>query len=118
MRFVFALFLGASAACAQSPAVSGKWLVRNDISGNRSEQTCTFAVNNQTLHGQCTSENTVVDVTGTLSNEEVTWQYETRRHLIKLTVTHKGKVKGDSIGGTVQVNPFNVNGSFTATLIK
>lgn len=105
-----------SAICSHAESLdpSGKWKIRNMISGNTSEQTCSFHASNEAFSGDCTSENSAVKIAGTINGHEISWSYETRRMFIKLSVLHKGVIDSDKMSGTVVVSPYGAKGTFSA----
>ena len=115
---LYGLLLPAASGFAQNADLSGRWQVHNEISGTRTDQSCMFQVAGSALSGDCTSENSVVHLSGTINGREVSWTYETRRNLIKLSVLHKGNAESGKISGIAVVSPFGAKGTFTATRQK
>ena len=117
---LFALALAATGAMQTQPAsVAGSWTVRADISGNQSESNCTFTQKEADLTGTCNSERGTVMITGKVEGKTVNWQFDTQYEGQTLTVYYSGTPQSaEKITGTVNVQPMNVSGEFTATKTK
>jgi preprotein translocase subunit SecD len=106
-------------AAAPSAAVAGSWTVRADVSGNQSESNCTFTQKEAELSGSCTSDRGPVMITGKVEGKTVSWQFDTQYEGQTLTVYYSGTSQSaDKITGTINVQPMNVSGEFTATKAK
>ena len=103
---------------AQSSPVSGTWTVVANVSGNQSEQTCTFTQQQAELTGTCKGERGSFPITGKVESATVTWQFEVDYEGQKLTPVYAGKLDGDKIVGSVDVQGMGVGGEFTATRAK
>jgi hypothetical protein len=120
-RFLFlAIALGAPVASqTQSASVGGTWTVSSSISGNQSEQTCTFTQKDTELTGSCEGDRGAVPITGKIDGKKVTWQFDTEYEGQRLTPVYSGAVDSpEKIVGTVDVRGMGVNGEFTATKSK
>lgn len=121
MRFMLlTLGLVSTAAFQAQPAsVGGAWTVRADISGNQSESNCTFTQKEADLTGTCKSDRGSVTIAGKVDGKTVSWQFDTQYEGQTLTVYYNGTSQSDeTITGTVNVQPMNVSGEFTATKAK
>ena len=98
-----------------SASLSGKWQVHNSISGNESDQECTFIQKDDSLKGNCTSETGSVEINGKISGKKVSWMYKSEYNGTPLTVNYDGVVDSGKISGTVVVPEFGAEGDFTAT---
>ncbi len=112
-----------SLATVQSPApsasVAGTWTIRADVSGNQSESTCTFTQKEGDLAGNCLSDRGTVMITGRIEGKTVSWQFEMPYEGQTLTVYYSGTSQSaEKITGTINVQPMNVSGEFTATKTK
>jgi hypothetical protein len=116
----FAVALVSTAAFqAQPVSLGGAWTVRADISGNQSESSCTFTQKEGDLTGTCKSDRGSVMIAGKVDGKTVSWQFDTQYEGQTLTVYYNGTSQSDEkITGTVNVQPMNVNGEFTATRAK
>jgi hypothetical protein len=116
------LFAVGAAAAAQTPpptSVAGTWTVRSDISGNQSEQSCSFTQKDAELAGTCAGERGSVMITGKVDGKTVAWQFDTQYEGQTLTVYYSGtSPSAEKMTGTVNVQPMNVAGEFTATKTK
>ena len=118
-RLIFLTLLVASSTAfqAQPASVGGAWTVRADISGNQSESNCTFTQKEADLTGTCNSDRGSVTITGKVDG--VSGQFDTPYEGQTLTVYYSGTSQSaDKITGTVNVQPMNVSGEFTATKAK
>jgi len=104
------------AAQAQSGSVSGTWTVTATVSGNQSEQSCTFAQKDTDLTGTCKGERGSFSITGKPDGKKVTWQFDMEYEGQKLTPVYSGTLESaEKIVGTVDVQGMGVGGEFTAT---
>jgi len=111
--------LATGAAQAQPSSVAGSWTVRQDISGNQSEQTCTFTQKEAEFTGTCAGERGSVMITGKVEAKSINWQFDTQYEGQTLTIYYSGTSQSaEKITGTVNVQPMNVSGEFTATKTK
>jgi hypothetical protein len=120
-RLIFlTLALVSTATFQTQPAsVGGAWTVRADISGNQSESNCTFTQKEGELTGTCNSDRGSVMITGKVDGKTVSWQFDTQYEGQTLTVYYSGTSQSaEKITGTVNVQPMNVSGEFTATKAK
>ena len=116
--FVFgaALVLAADApTLTGTPSLTGKWHVHNSISGNESDQICTFTQMDADISGSCTSERGTVEITGKVDGNKITWSYKSEYEGTPLTVNYQGVMDAAKISGSVSVPEFSADGDFTAT---
>lgn len=120
MTLVLALALAVSLAPqTDSASVSGKWTVSSSVSGNQSEQTCTFTQKDTDLTGSCEGERGTVSITGKIDGKKVTWQFDTEYEGQKLTPVYSGTIESpEKIDGTVDVRGMGLSGEFTAAKVK
>ena len=106
-------------ALAASPSVTGKWAVHRNISGNEGDSTCSFTQTDKMFTGSCKSEDKEIAVKGTVDGNKVSWTFNTDYQGTPLTVTYTGTLDDSGkITGTVDVQPYNVSGDFTAAPVK
>ena len=120
-RLIFlTLALVSTATFPSQPAsVDGAWTVRADISGNQSESNCSFTQKDADLTGTCKSDRGSVMISGKVDGKTVSWQFDTQYEGQTLTVYYSGTSQSaEKITGTVNVQPMNVSGEFTATKAK
>jgi len=104
---------------ADPPSFNGKWQVHTSISGNESDQDCTFTQKDDVLSGNCTSDRGTFQISGTVNGSKVTWSYKSEYNGTPLTVKYEGAVDSTSkIKGNVNVPEFGAAGDFTATQAK
>jgi hypothetical protein len=116
---LIALSTAAAQTPSQAPSVGGAWTVQADISGNQSESRCTFTQKDADLTGTCNSDRGSVMITGKVDGKTVNWQFDTQYEGQTLTVYYSGTSQSaEKITGTVNVQPMNVSGEFTATKTK
>jgi hypothetical protein len=115
-----ALLFASSAFAAGAPSLTGQWSIHNSIAGNDSDQQCTFSVVDNKISGSCKgSDNNSVQVSGSVDGDKLTWKYEVDYNGTPLTLVYT--VTGgdaDKITGSIEVQPFNVSGDFSATPSK
>lgn len=101
---------------AENPNVNGKWQIRNNISGNESDQTCNFTQKEIYLSGSCTSDKGTVEINGKVNGKKITWSYKSDYQGTPLTVNYEGVLDSASkIVGNVSVPEFSADGDFSAT---
>lgn len=100
---------------ADAPGMGGRWNVHNNIAGNQSDQVCTLTQKEKVLTGSCKSDQSTVDVTGSIEEKKLTWQYKSEYNGTPLTLIYTATVDDPAkISGAVEVQPFGVTGEFTA----
>jgi hypothetical protein len=120
-RFIFLALATVATAAVQAPpaSVGGTWTVSANISGNASEQSCTFTQKEADLTGSCKGERGSVAIAGKVEAKTVSWQFDTQYEGQTLTVYYSGTLESaEKISGSVNVQPMNVGGEFTATKAK
>jgi hypothetical protein len=119
LAFLVLVALSTVTLQAQPASVSGAWTVRADISGNQSESNCTLTQKDADLTGTCNSDRGSVTITGKVDGKTVNWQFDTQYEGQTLTVYYSGTSQSaEKITGSVNVQPMNVSGEFTATKSK
>lgn len=123
MKAVFAasaLLFATSAFAAGVTNLTGQWTIHNNIAGNESDQECKLVQQDNAITGTCKSaEGKDLAVTGTVDGKKVTWKYESDFNGTPLTLTYTATLdESNKVSGTVEVDPFNVSGDFTATPLK
>lgn len=113
-KLVPVLVAGVAMASADASSVTGKWHVHNSISGNESDQVCTFTQKGAGISGSCTSERGTVEVTGKVDGNKITWSYKSEYEGTLLTVNYAGVIDAAKISGSVNVPEFSAEGDFTA----
>jgi hypothetical protein len=113
------VIIGTAAVQAQPVSVAGNWKVSANVSGNASESTCTFSQKDADLTGTCKGERGDVTITGKVDGKTVSWQFDTQYEGQTLTVYYSGTLdSSEKIAGSINVQPMNVSGEFTAARAK
>ncbi|MDE3103624.1 MAG: hypothetical protein KGK08_00475 [Acidobacteriota bacterium] len=130
LALMFLLVVPAAVAQAPAPAastpaaaaahdLSGKWMVHTSIAGNDNDQTCTLTQKDAVLTGICTSDTGSVKLTGKVEGSKVSWSYQTDYNGTPLTLHFTGTLDAaGKMSGTTTVDPFGVDGDFTAEPTK
>jgi hypothetical protein len=119
------LLLSALLACsavaslaADNPSLTGKWKIHSSIAGNDSDTECTLTQTGNDISGTCkTAEGKDAKATGKVDGANVSWQFESDYNGTPLTIKYTAKLDPTmgKVAGTVSVDPFGVEGDFTAT---
>jgi hypothetical protein len=118
---ILALLAGATLVAAQSdvPSINGKWTVHAAIAGNESDTECTFSQTGSDLTGSCkAADQPASKFTGKIDGTKVTWSTSSDYNGTPLTIKYVGKLSNGKITGTMSVDPFGVEGDFTAVPAK
>ncbi|HTP34456.1 MAG TPA: hypothetical protein VMJ75_19900 [Candidatus Acidoferrales bacterium] len=118
LRHVLAILLAAIPAVA-ADSVSGKWQIHQSIVGNESDLSCTLTQTGDDLSGTCDSPTGAVKISGKVSETKVTWTFQSEYNGSPLTMKYSGTMASPTkMTGIVSVDPYNVEGEFTATAAK
>jgi hypothetical protein len=120
-RAAFLAFCAATLLAADTPSVAGKWKIHSSISGNESDSECTLTQTGNEIGGTCKGADTPeAKVTGKADGAKVTWQFESDYNGTPLTIKYTATLDATvgKIAGAVSVDPFGVEGDFTATAEK
>lgn len=101
-------------------SISGKWTVHSAIGGQENDQVCTFVQTGTTLSGSCATDDPGKDMkfSGTIDGNKVSWTANSDYNGTALTIKFTGTYANDKIDGDETVDPFGVDGTFTATRVK
>ena len=99
-------------------AVSGKWQIHQNIVGNESDLSCTFTQSGEELSGTCDGAMGSVKINGNVAENKVTWTVQTEYNGSPLTLKYSGTLASAKMTGGVSVDPYGVEGEFTATPAK
>lgn len=118
MKYWIALaFLAAVPAVAAAPdtTVSGTWTISGDVQGTAVEESCTIVQQDLLLTGSCDTQSGKYDLKGKVDGKTVSYSHGGKYEGSDFVITYTGKLADDgTIGGTMDVDPFNVTGNFTA----
>jgi hypothetical protein len=106
---------------ADSPSLTGKWKIHSSIAGNDSDSECTLTQTDNDVSGTCkTAEGKDAKATGKVDGAKASWSFESEYNGTPLTIKYTATLDATvgKIAGTVSVDPFGVEGDFTATLDK
>jgi len=107
------------APAADNASVTGRWQVHTSISGNESDQLCTFTQKDDALGGTCAGERGTFELSGKVDGNKVTWSYKSEYNGTPLTVIYEGALgPATTIKGSVNVPEFAAAGDFMATPAK
>ena len=119
MKTMIALMcLMAAPAVASAPGdvdLTGSWTLNGEVAGTSVVEHCTLAQKDTALTGSCTTDTGKYDTTGKTDGKTATFKHGGNYQGTDLIITFTGKVAADgTMSGTMDVDPFNVTGSFTA----
>jgi hypothetical protein len=104
-----------------SPAdsITGTWRIGGDIFGNPLSSVCTIQQEGAALSGSCTdAEGRPQEITGRVEDGRITFQHGGDYEGEPLTVVYSGTLASPTeLRGRVEVQPFDVDGVFTATRV-
>jgi hypothetical protein len=109
------------ALAADNPSLPGKWKIHTSVAGNESDHECTLTQTDDAISGTCTSgEMKEVQVTGKVDGTKANWSYESEYDGSPITVKYSAKLNviDGKFAGTVYVDPYGVDGDFTAAAEK
>jgi hypothetical protein len=107
----------AAALATGDTSVTGTWNLQSEVAGNTGSAVCTLAQDGNKITGKCTmGDNTEQKVTGEVDGDKVTFSHGAEYNGEALTVTYSGKLESATVlSGNVNVQPYNVDGTFKAT---
>jgi hypothetical protein len=105
---------------ADNAAVGGKWNVHSSVAGNDSDVVCTFTQKDADLTGTCKTDDGEKKAIGKVEGTKISFSYNSDYNGTPLTVKYSGTFDSaaNKIAGSVSVDPFGVDGDFTATPAK
>jgi hypothetical protein len=109
------------ALAADNPSLTGKWKIHTSVAGNESDHECTLTQTDDAISGTCTTgEMKEVQVTGKVDGTKANWSYESEYDGSPITVKYSAKLNviDGKFAGTVYVDPYGVDGDFTAAAEK
>jgi len=102
--FVFSLALIFAGGASAQKTVAGEWDATFDTPGGPQALKLILKVDGEKLTGTAKRSRGDVPITGTIKGENISFSYTIEYNGNAVTVTFSGKVKGDSMGGTVSFN--------------
>jgi hypothetical protein len=113
------LLLATVFQAAPADTLSGTWQLTGEVMGKPLDEVCTLSQAGPTLTGTC--KQTGADakshmVTGEVKAGRVTFSHDGDHEGTTLTVSYTGMLaSAKELRGTLEVQPFGVSGTFTAT---
>ena len=113
------LLLATVFQAAPADTLSGTWQVTGEVMGNPLNEVCTLAQAGAKLTGTCKrtgAEAKPSAVTGEVKAGKITFSHDSDYEGTTLTVSYTGTLaSAKELKGTLEVQPFGVSGTFTAT---
>ena len=111
------MFVAFSAsAWAADASLAGNWKMVSNINDTRRESDCTFTQDGTGFKGECKREGRSTSFTGTVAEKTVHMKAKSGYEGTAIDLTYEATVEDDStVKGSVDVQPFNVQGTFTLT---
>jgi hypothetical protein len=100
---------------AHAADVTGTWLMTVKTSAGSGSPTFTLTQKAGVITGTYKGQFGEAPVTGTIKDDEVSWQFNVEAQGVPFTITYTGKVSGKDISGKVSLGQFG-EGTFTGTL--
>lgn len=100
--------------------LAGAWQVTLDVMGNGYTSVCTFAQDGEKLSGSCKNQENpeakAEELSGEVKGDTIRFSHGADYQGQPLTIKYTGtRTAPTTISGTVDVSPFDVSGTFTAT---
>ncbi len=98
------VLFGSSAISAQTSSVAGEWDAAYNTPGGPRAFKLVFAVDGEKITGTAKRSNGDVPLTGTIKGDDISFNYTISYNGNGVLLSFTGKVKGDTMGGTVFFN--------------
>jgi len=110
------LALASLVGAVPADTITGTWQIQGDVSGYPVNSVCDVVVADTALTGHCTSsDGSTYEITGSVKDQSVTFQHAGDYEGQPLTVVYTGTIHSPTeVRGTINVQPFDVRGYFTA----
>ncbi len=103
-------------AMAAGAKLSGNWKLVSDINGTTRVSACTFTQDGANVKGVCKRDDVTREFSGTVDDKGVHLAAKAEYEGTPINVTYEAKfVDDNTIKGSVDVEPADVEGSFTLT---
>jgi len=102
--FIFGMALIFAGGASAQKTVAGEWDATFDTPGGPQALKLILKVDGEKLTGTAKRSRGDVPITGTIKGEDITFSYTIEYNGNSVTVSFSGKVKGDSMGGSVSFN--------------
>jgi hypothetical protein len=104
---------------AAAAGLSGSWKIEADVAGEIHSGVCTIKQDGEKLSGSCKLEGTDQALTGEVKGQQISFSHKGEYNGEALVANYKGTVDSPkSIKGDLDVQPFDVSGTFTATKVE
>ncbi|REJ78476.1 MAG: hypothetical protein DWQ47_03215 [Acidobacteria bacterium] len=97
--------------------VSGSWKVSGNVSGNAINQDCIIEQKEDKISGTCKWDGQPdAKITGTVNDKKVVWKFDMTYNGSPITLVFEGTMDDaiSNIEGKVKVDPYGIEGEFTA----
>ncbi|MBK7934721.1 MAG: hypothetical protein IPK01_14875 [Acidobacteria bacterium] len=98
------VLLGSAVTSAQTSSVAGEWDAAYNTPGGPRAFKLVFAVDGEKITGTAKRSNGDVPLTGTIKGDDISFNYTISYNGNGVLLSFTGKVKGDTMGGTVFFN--------------
>jgi hypothetical protein len=113
------VLLAAALTLCAADVLNGKWQIHQSVVGNESDLSCTFTQTGSELAGTCDGPTGAAKITGKVEDKKVTWSLNSEYNGSPLTIKYTGTLASETkMTGTLTVDPYNVEGEFTAAPAK
>jgi hypothetical protein len=97
-------------------SVTGRWDVQTEVMGNAGSAVCALKQEGSKIAGTCNMGGADQAVTGEIADQKVTFRHAAEYNGQTLTIIYNGKFESATVlSGEVNVQPFEVGGTFKAT---
>lgn len=107
-------------AAAAADSLPGTWQIQGDVEGNPLSEVCTIQQTEAALTGSCTAAGgPIYEITGEVKDGTITFRHGGEYDGQPLTIIYSGTLTSpEEIRGTVEVQPFQVTGWFSAKPVE
>jgi hypothetical protein len=112
--------LSALHAAPVADSIAGTWKITGDVAGNPLNQTCKIERTADSLSGNCAADGAPpTPISGSVKDGKITFKHGGDYQGTELTIIYVGTLASPTeMKGTIDVQPFNATGTFTATPAK
>lgn len=106
------------ASAADAPSITGSWQIHIVIGSYEHIIVCNFTQKSDVLTGTCGTDDGPAQITGTVTENKVTWSYKTMYEGSAVTPNYEGTIDASAtptkMTGTIDVPELGADGNFTA----
>jgi hypothetical protein len=115
MKFLLMMLAATTVTLAGDKSITGTWEVQTEIMGNENMTVCTLTQDSNKVTGKCTVNGADQAVKGEITDQKVTFQHGGEYNGEALTIIYSGTFDSPTaLTGEVNVQPFDVSGTFKA----